>query len=218
MGFPESALFLLAFELGNFFTLFAHKLLAPYRIEMLAAFEHLHTNPFYLRNLIEVLLLDTSLDIEEAVERVRYRIAAELGYPETWLALTPVQRAAAFLLANGVDKPFSHSSREAMATVLGENVPSPARVQAALRKLNRLFSMIRSLPLGSRKLRNRSTGRSNIRKSSDIDMGLNPHSVKIGRNPPLSPHCEAWTASQDHAAHGDREDGLEAHGEHRRVH
>ena len=105
---------------------------------MLAAFEHLHTNPFYLRNLIEVLLLDTSLDIEEAVERVRYRIAAELGYPETWLALTPVQRAAAFLLANGVDKPFSHSSREAMATVLGENVPSPARVQAALRKLNKL--------------------------------------------------------------------------------
>ena len=85
-----------------------------------------------------MLLLDTSLDIEEAVERVRYRIAAELGYPVTWLALTPVQRAAAFLLANGVDRPFSHSSREAMATVLGENVPSPARVQAALRKLNKL--------------------------------------------------------------------------------
>ncbi len=108
------------------------------RTEMLAAFERLHTNPFFFRNLIEVLLLDTSLGIEEAVERVRYRIAAELGYPETWLTLTPVQRAAAWLLANGVDKPFSHSSREAMATALGEGAPSPARVQAALRKLNKL--------------------------------------------------------------------------------
>jgi hypothetical protein len=29
MGFPENALFFLAFEAGNVFTLFAHKLLAP---------------------------------------------------------------------------------------------------------------------------------------------------------------------------------------------
>jgi hypothetical protein len=61
-----------------------------------------------------------------------------LGYPQTWLALTPIQRATAQVLAKGMTKPFSQISRKAIAKALAEDLPSTARVQAALRKLNKL--------------------------------------------------------------------------------
>lgn len=108
------------------------------RAEMLDGFEQLHRNPYFFRHLIEVLLLDKELAVDEGVERVRHRIAVELGYPATWLALTSVQRATARALAKGVDKPFSQTSRTAMGAAMNEKPPSSARVQAALRKLNRL--------------------------------------------------------------------------------
>ena len=56
----------------------------------------------------------------------------------TWLALTPIQRATAQALAEGMTKPFSQTSRKAIAKAMGEGLPSIARVQAALRKLNKL--------------------------------------------------------------------------------
>jgi hypothetical protein len=108
------------------------------RTEMLTAFEQLHSNPYFYRKLIEVLLLDTALGTDQGVERVRHRIVIELGYPKTWLALTPVQRATAQALAMGVKKPFSLASRKAMGVALKENAPSSARIQAALRRLNKL--------------------------------------------------------------------------------
>lgn len=76
--------------------------------------------------------------IRPGVEGVRHRIAIELGYPETWLALTSIQRATVQALAKGMTKPFSQTSRKAIAKDMGEDPPSTARVQAALRKLNKL--------------------------------------------------------------------------------
>ncbi len=108
------------------------------RGDMVSAFERLHSNPYFFRNFIEVLLLDTTLSIKDGVEHVRHRIAVELGYPVTWLALTPIQRATAQALAEGMTKPFSQTSRKAIAKAMGEGLPSIARVQAALRKLSKL--------------------------------------------------------------------------------
>ncbi len=105
---------------------------------MVGAFERLHSNPYFFRNFIEVLLLDSTLSIKDGVEHVRQRIAVELGYPKIWLALTPIQRATAQALAEGMTKPFSQTSRKAIATAMGEGLPSIARVQAALRKLSKL--------------------------------------------------------------------------------
>jgi hypothetical protein len=105
---------------------------------MVNAFDQLHGNPYFFRNLIEVLLLDTTLSIDDGVERVRHRIAVELGYPKIWLTLTPIQRATAQALARGMTKPFSQESRKAIAKAMSDSPPSTARVQAALRKLNKL--------------------------------------------------------------------------------
>ncbi|MGB5301066.1 MAG: hypothetical protein WBN48_20305 [Thiogranum sp.] len=106
--------------------------------DMESAFERLHSNPYFFRNLIEALLLDTTLSVNDAVESVRHRIAVELGYPQTWLALTPIQRATAQALAKNVAKPMSRTSRKAIGKTMSEAVPSIARVQGALRRLNKL--------------------------------------------------------------------------------
>lgn len=106
--------------------------------DMESAFERLHSNPYFFRNLIEALLLDTTLSVNDAVESVRHRIAVELGYPQTWLALTPIQRATAQALAKNVAKPMSLTSRKAIGKTMNEAVPSIARVQGALRRLNKL--------------------------------------------------------------------------------
>jgi hypothetical protein len=108
------------------------------RKEMVAAFDQLHRNPYFFRKLLEILLLNTQLNIIEAVSQVRYRIAMDLGYPKTWIALTPMQRATALALASGIGRPYSQASRNALGKVLNEDSPTAARVQAALRKLNKL--------------------------------------------------------------------------------
>ncbi len=74
----------------------------------------------------------------DAVESVRHRIAVEFGYPETWLALTPIQRATAQALAKNVAKPMSLTSRNAIGKTMNDAAPSIARVQGALRRLNKL--------------------------------------------------------------------------------
>lgn len=105
---------------------------------MLAAFERLHANPHFFRVLLDTLLHDPRLTVETALARVRDRIAVDLGYPETWLALTPVQRATARALAGGADQPFGRAFRQQVGAAIGESAPSPGRVQAALRRLERL--------------------------------------------------------------------------------
>ena len=108
------------------------------RRDMLCAFEKLHANPCFFRMLVETLLHDPALDVEAALERVRERIAADLGYPDVWLGLAPVQRATARVLAGGAGRPFSQRFRQAVGVALGEETPPAARIQAALRRLERL--------------------------------------------------------------------------------
>ena len=109
------------------------------RSEMLAAFERLHANPYFFRSLVETLLHDPALTVESALDSVRDRIAVDLGYPGIWLALTPIQRATAQALANGVNQPFSQRFRHTVGAAIPEKeAPSAGRIQAALRKLERL--------------------------------------------------------------------------------
>jgi len=109
----------------------------PERRPMLAAFNAVHGNPYYFRMVVEAMLLNPDLATGDALADVRDRIATELGYPQTWYSLTPLQRAVAQTLLEHA-KPFSHTSRSAMADKLGDRAPSPSRVQAALRRLERL--------------------------------------------------------------------------------
>ena len=104
------------------------------RGDALAAFERLHANPHFFRVLIEQLLHDPELAIEPALAAVRERIALDLGYPETWLALTAIQRATARALAAGADRPFRQPFRR-VGGEIGENALSAGRIQAALRRL-----------------------------------------------------------------------------------
>ena len=108
------------------------------RRDMLRAFEKLHANPYFFRVLVETLLHDPALGVEAALGRVRERIAADLGYPGIWLGLAPVQRATARVLAGGAGRPFSQRFRQAVGVALGEETPPAARIQAALRRLERL--------------------------------------------------------------------------------
>ena len=109
----------------------------PDRHEMLDAFNDLHRNPYYFRLLVETMLLNPGLTTTTALREVRHRVAAELGYQDTWLLLSPLQRAVAQALLEQT-KPFSQSSRDFMADKLDEGMPSQSRVQAALRRLQRL--------------------------------------------------------------------------------
>ena len=108
------------------------------RDEMIAAFGGLHRNPYFFRFLVQTMLYDPEHTVETALEQVRDRISADLGYPDTWLALTPLQRETARALASGASRPFSRDFRAGVGAALGEDVPSAARVQAALRRLERL--------------------------------------------------------------------------------
>lgn len=108
------------------------------REDALAAFERLHANPHFFRVLIEQLLHDPGLAIEPALAQVRDRIALDLGYPNTWLALTAIQRATARALADGADRPFGQSFRHRVGSEIGEPALSAGRVQAALRRLERV--------------------------------------------------------------------------------
>ena len=105
---------------------------------MLDAFDRLHHNPYFFRLLVQTMLHDPDHTPGSALDHVRERIAADLGYPEAWLALTPIQRETARALATGGTKPFSRDFRAALGAALGDEAPSAARVQAALRRLERL--------------------------------------------------------------------------------
>ena len=105
---------------------------------MIEAFGWLHRNPYFFRLLVQTMLYDPELTVAFAVVQVRDHIAADLRYPDAWLALSPIQRETAGALARGESRPFSREFRAALGTALGEDTPSAARVQAALRRLERL--------------------------------------------------------------------------------
>ena len=90
---------------------------------MLDAFDRLHRNPYFFRLLVQRMLYDPEHTVGSALKDVRERIAAELGYPEAWLALTPLQRETARALATGASRPFSRGFRAALGAALGGRCP-----------------------------------------------------------------------------------------------
>lgn len=68
----------------------------------------------------------------------RDRGAAECGYAEMWLRLTPLQRAIIRSLAAGSKKPFSRSFRQDLGDAIEQTIPSSGRIQGALRKIEQL--------------------------------------------------------------------------------
>ncbi len=100
------------------------------------AFQELHRNPYFFQGLLEVMLYDNNLSFPDALEKQRDRINIDLQYSESWLTLSPIQRACTFIVAQG-EKPFAKKTREKTGHLLKETPPSVGRVQAALRKLER---------------------------------------------------------------------------------
>ena len=108
------------------------------RVRMIDAFGRLHRDPYFFRLLVQLMLYDTEHTVRSAMAAVEERTAAEFGYPETWLGLTPIQRETARALVARGSRPFSRVFRSALGNALGEEMPTAARVQAALRRLERI--------------------------------------------------------------------------------
>ena len=111
---------------------------SPARNDMIDAYTRLHANPYFFRLLIDVLLHTPNLAVADALDQVRDRIAVDLGYANSWLALSPLHRGVAWALANDLRRPYSDAFREAVGSWLGAPAPTAAGVQTALRKLQRL--------------------------------------------------------------------------------
>ena len=109
----------------------------PAREDLLGAFEQLHGNPYFFRLLIDVLLHSPDLAVEAALRTVRDRIAVDLGYANAWLALPPLHRGVVQALSSGRKHPYSEAFRRAVGGFSGEAPPTPGKVQAALKRLQR---------------------------------------------------------------------------------
>lgn len=103
----------------------------------MAAFSELHASPYFFRRFIETMLLDPSLEITVSLRQFRARIAETLGYPSTWLRLSALQRAVVLALAQGAEKPFAEKTRRTIGVSADLATPTAARVQTALRALDR---------------------------------------------------------------------------------
>jgi hypothetical protein len=105
--------------------------------ECLKAFHTLDRNPYYFRKLLETLAFDPERNVKAALASVHERAALDLRYPETWRALSPLQRATALALAERADKPFSQATAGHIGARLKAAPPSRAQIQAAIRALVR---------------------------------------------------------------------------------
>ena len=106
--------------------------------DMRLAFERLHSNPYFFRLFIEALLCNRYLSPAAALREVRDRIAVELGFANTWLSLTAIQRATARALADGARQPLGLPFRRTIAAHLRQPAPTAGRGLGALRRLQRL--------------------------------------------------------------------------------
>ena len=108
------------------------------RTVALEAFDDLSRSPYFFRRLIEVLVLRPDLGIGDALEALRGEQAFKLGYADTWLGLTAIQRATTKALAEGAERPYSGATRERIGEMIDARAPSIDQVQTALRRLERL--------------------------------------------------------------------------------
>ena len=103
---------------------------------VMKAFQSLYRNPYFFRGMLELMALNKSLDLNDALEKRRMQIGRELGYNDTWVSLSPLQRATVFVVASG-NKPFAKNTISMISTLIAENSVTTSRIQAALRKLYR---------------------------------------------------------------------------------
>ena len=109
----------------------------PKRDDLIGAFEQLHGNPYFFRLLIDVLLHSPDLDVDAALGTVRDRIAVDLGYANAWLGLPPLHRGIVQALASGRKHPYGETFRRVVGGFSGDAPPTPGKVQAALKRLQR---------------------------------------------------------------------------------
>ena len=106
--------------------------------EAIATFEQNERSPLLLQRWLMVRGAYVNLNAREALERVNADLAAEFGFAEKWLQLTPLQRAVGRALAERATPLFGEVGAARIAALLNEDAPAPQRTQAALRRLVRL--------------------------------------------------------------------------------
>lgn len=95
-------------------------------------------NPLLLQRWMMARGVHAELSAFEVLARVNADLAAEFGFVDLWLQLTPIQRAVARALAERIPALFGEAGAKRIGTLLREAPPAPQRTQAALRKLVRL--------------------------------------------------------------------------------
>ncbi len=108
------------------------------RAEALAVFEAFGRNPMVFQRWLMTLALHPGKTGRDAVAEVRAGVAEEFGYVARWLDLTPPQRLAVRLLADGVTKIYSKEAAADIEQLTGAPAPSASRLQTAMERLSRL--------------------------------------------------------------------------------
>jgi hypothetical protein len=109
------------------------------------AYQSLQANPFYLRKLTELILVQPTLSVSSALTVLRDKLAVEHGYPRLWESLKPVDRALVLWLTKGETQTFTQGARDFVAEVSGEADIKIHTVQSAIRRLVQ-GKVIRPLP------------------------------------------------------------------------
>ena len=108
------------------------------RAEALAAFEEFGRIPLIFQRWLIKLSLNPGMTSTEATEAVRAEVAEEFGYGARRLDLTPPQRLAVRLLADGVTRIYSKEAAEEAERLTKTSSPSASKLQTAMERLNRL--------------------------------------------------------------------------------
>jgi uncharacterized protein len=108
------------------------------RADALGVFEAFGRNPLVFQRWLMTLALHPGKTGRDAVAEVRAGVAEEFGYVARWLDLTPPQRLAVRLLADGVTKIYSKEAAAEIELLTGTPAPSASRLQTAMERLSRL--------------------------------------------------------------------------------
>jgi hypothetical protein len=104
--------------------------------EALDLFGSLDRSPFFFRKLIETLVLNPDDDLASGMARMRTQLAAELGYPQLWTGLKPMERAVVRWLAITESRTaFTEEARKAAGAATGAGIATIPAVQTAVRRL-----------------------------------------------------------------------------------
>jgi hypothetical protein len=115
--------------------------------EALDLFVSLDRSPFFFRKLIETLVLNPDDDLASGMARMRTQLAAELGYPQLWTGLKPMERAVVRWLATTESRAaFTEEARKAAGAATGAGIATISAVQTAIRRLVSEGVLVQSEP------------------------------------------------------------------------